>query len=185
MTVGRKFAYFHNLDILHCISHWQALDGLLFKAMAILTSHLYKRKLKLNETKTVSAAFHFYNKEARPELNIFINKQALPLCAEPTYLGLKLDRTFTFCQHLEPHRKKLESLVGLLKQLVGSSWDVDVTVFSTAIFPWVYSTAKYCTPVWCRGAHTRLIDKPFNDALRIMIGLRSTQTNNLFTLLGI
>ena len=28
-----------------------------------------------------------------------------------------------------------------------------------------HSTAKYCAPVWCRRAHTRLIDPAINDAL--------------------
>ena len=39
----------------------------------------------------------------------------------------------------------------------------------------VYSTAEYCTPVWCCSAHTRLIDSVLNDALRIVTGcLRPT-----------
>ena len=34
----------------------------------------------------------------------------------------------------------------------------------------VYSIAEYCAPVWCRSAHTRLIDSVLNDALRIVTG---------------
>jgi len=41
---------------------------------------------------------------------------------------------------------------------------------------------EYCTPVWCRSAHTRLI----NDALRIVTGcLRPTPAYNLPILAGI
>jgi len=44
----------------------------------------------------------------------------------------------------------------------------------------VHSTAKYCAPVWCRSAHTRLIDPVINDALRIVTGcLRPTPADNL------
>jgi len=32
----------------------------------------------------------------------------------------------------------------------------------------VHSTAEYCSPVWCRSAHTCLIDPAINDALRIV-----------------
>ena len=50
----------------------------------------------------------------------------------------------------------------------------------------VYSTAEYCAPVWCRSAHTRLIDSVLNDALRIVIGcLRPTPTDHLPVLSGI
>jgi len=34
----------------------------------------------------------------------------------------------------------------------------------------VHFTAEYCAPVWCRSAHTHLIDPAINDALRIVTG---------------
>ena len=50
----------------------------------------------------------------------------------------------------------------------------------------VYSTAEYCAPVWCRSAHTPLIDSVLNDALRIVTGcLRPTRTDHLPILSGI
>ena len=50
----------------------------------------------------------------------------------------------------------------------------------------VYSTAEYCAPIWCRSAHTRLIDSVLNDALRIVTGcLRPTPTDHLPVLSGI
>ena len=50
----------------------------------------------------------------------------------------------------------------------------------------VYSTAKYCAPVWCRSAHTHLIDNVLNDALRIVTGcLRPTPIDHLPVLSGI
>ena len=50
----------------------------------------------------------------------------------------------------------------------------------------VYSAAEYCAPVWCRSAHTRLIDSVLNDALRMVTGcLRPTPTDHLPVLSGI
>jgi len=44
----------------------------------------------------------------------------------------------------------------------------------------VHSTAEYCAPVWCRSAHTRLIDPAINKVLRIVTGcLRPTPADNL------
>jgi len=50
----------------------------------------------------------------------------------------------------------------------------------------VQSTAEYCAPVWCRSAHTRLIDPAINGALRIVTEyLCPTPADNLPILLGI
>ena len=50
----------------------------------------------------------------------------------------------------------------------------------------VHSTAEYCAPVRCRSAHTRLIDRPINDALRLVTGcLRPTPTDDLYALAAI
>ena len=61
----------------------QAKFALLTQDMATL-SYLQKWKLKLSKTKTMSAAFHLYNKEARRELKISVEGQTLPFGAEPT-----------------------------------------------------------------------------------------------------
>ena len=49
-----------------------------------------------------------------------------------------------------------------------------------------YPSLPYCAPVWCRSAHTRVIDSVLNDALRIVTGcLRPTPTDHLPVLSGI
>ena len=80
----------------------------------------------------MSAAFYLYSKQARRELNIFVNGQALSFCAEPIYLGIKIYKAFTFRRHFESLRKMSKSCIGLLKQLVESSCGVDATVLRTA-----------------------------------------------------
>jgi len=50
----------------------------------------------------------------------------------------------------------------------------------------VHSTVEYRAPVWCRSAHTCLIDPAINDALRIVtVCLRPTPADNLPILAGI
>ena len=83
-------------------------------------------------------------------------------------------------------RKKLSSRVTLLKQLVRSGWGVGAKTLRIATLSLVYSAAEYCAPLWCRSAHTRLIDGVLNDALRIVTGcLRPTPTDHLPVLSGI
>ena len=57
-------------------------------------------------------------------------------------------------------------------------WGAGAKTLRTAALSLVYSTAEYCAPVWCRSAHTRLIDSVLNDALRSVTGcLRPTPTD--------
>ena len=142
--------------------------------------------LKLSHTKTVMASFHLNNREAKRELKVYNNGGLLPLCPTPTYLGLKLDRSLTFRHHLVALRRKLSSRVTLLKRLVGSGWGAGAKTIQIATLSLVYSTSEYCAPVWCRSAHTRLIDSALNDALRIVTGcLRPTTTDHLPVFSGI
>ena len=136
--------------------------------------------MKLSDTKTVTAAFHLNNREAKRELKVYNNGRLLPFCPTPTYLGVKLDRSLTFRHHLVAFRKKLSSRVTLLRQLVGSGWGAGAKTLRIATLSLVYSTSEYYAPVWCRSAHTRLIDSVLNDALRIVTGcLRPTPTDHL------
>jgi len=154
--------------------------------MATVSEYLQTWKLKLSTTKTVSAAFHLNNKEAKRELKIKYNNETLPFYSEPKYLGVTLDRSLTYRQHLKSLRKKLTSRVALLRRLAGSGWGAGPTTLRIATLALVHSTAQYCAPVWCRSAHTRLIDPAINDALRSATGCpRPAPADNLPILAGI
>ena len=174
--ISRKFAYADDLALLHSSGNWKDLEGTLSQDMSTLSAYL----------QTWTAAFHFNNREAKHELKVYNNGRLLPFCPTPTYLGVKLDRSLTFRHHLVALRKKLSSRVTLLRRLVGSGWGAGVKTLRIATLSLVYSTAEYCAPVWCRSAHTHLIDSVLNDALRIVTGcLRPTPTDHLLVLSGI
>jgi len=171
---------------MHTDRDWLAVEGALSKDMATLGEYIQTWKLKLSTTKTVSAVFHLINKEAKRELKVNFNNETLPFCSEPKYLGVTLDRSLTYRRHLESPRKKLTSRVALLRRLASSGWGAGATTLRTATLAMVHSTAEYCAPVWCRSAHTRLIDPTINDALRIVTGcLCLTPADNLPILAGI
>ena len=186
--ISRKFAYADDLALLHSSENWKDLEGTLSQDMSTLSAHLQTWRLKLSLTNTVTAAFHLNNRGAKRELKVYNNGRLLPFCPTSTYLGVKLDRSLTFCHHLVALRKKLSSRVTLLRRLVGSGsgWGAGAKTLRIASLSLVYSTAEYCAPVWCRSAHTRLIDIVLNDALRIVTGcLRPTPTDHLPVLSGI
>ena len=134
----------------------------------------------------MTTAFHLNNRETKRELDVYNNGKRLPFCPVLIYLGVKLDRSLTFRHHLEALRKKLITRVALLRRLAGSGWGAEAKTLRTAALSLVYCTAEYCAPVWCRSAHTRLVDSILNDALRIVTGyLRPTPTDYLPVLAGI
>ena len=118
--ISRKFAYADDLALLHSSGNWKDLEGTLSQDMFTLSAYLQTWRLKLSHTKTVTAAFHLTNREAKRELKIYNNDRLLPFCQTPTYLGVKLDRSLTFCHHLVALCKKVSSRVTLLRRLVGS-----------------------------------------------------------------
>jgi len=135
-TVSRKDAYADNLAIMHADGDGQAVEGVLSKDMATIDEYLQTWKLKLSTTKTVSAAFHLNNKEAKRELKVSCNNEILPFFPEPKYLWIKLDRSLTYRRHLESHRKKLTSRVLLVRRLARSGWGAGATTLWTATLAW-------------------------------------------------
>ena len=185
-TVSRRYAYANALALLYPSDEWKDLEGVLSQDMTTISTYLQTWRLQLSHTKTVTTAFHLNNREAKRELNIYNNGKRLPFCAVPTYLGVKLDRSLTFCHHLEALRKKLTMHVALMRRLAGSGWGAGAKTLRTATQSLVCSTAKYCEPVWCCSVHTRLIDSVLNDALHIATGcLCPTPTDYLPILAGI
>ena len=97
--ISRKFAYADDLVLLHSSGNWKDLEGTLNQDMSTLSAYLQTWRLKLSHTKTVTAAFHLNNQEAKRELKVYSNGRLLPFCPTPTYLVVKLDRSLTFRHH--------------------------------------------------------------------------------------
>ena len=120
--IFRKFAYADDLALLHSSGNWKDLEGTLSQDISTLSAYLQTWRLKLSHTKTVTAAFHLNNREAKRELEVYNNGRLSPFCPTPTYLGVKLDRSLTFRHHLMALCKNLSSRVTLLRRLVSSGW---------------------------------------------------------------
>lgn len=74
-------------------------DGLT-QVMDNLASYLRRGRLQLSIGKTVSAAYHLNNREAKRELNVFVDDKRLKFQQAPKYLGVHLDRILSFKQSL-------------------------------------------------------------------------------------
>ena len=70
--------------------------------------------------------------------------------------------------------------------MADTGWGARAITLRITALALVYSTAEYCAPVWSRSAHTHLLDRPTNDALRMVTRcLKPTPTEYLPVLSGI
>ena len=87
-----------------------------------LSVYLRKWRLKLSTIKITTTAFHLNNRDANKHLAISVNGARLPNNDSPVYLGVTLDHSLTYKNHLESLRRKVNTRNGLLLCLAGSSW---------------------------------------------------------------
>ena len=76
-TTSRKYGYADDLAILLRRPSWKEMEEGLNKDMTILVDYLRKWRLQLSVGKTVSAAYHLNNREAKRELDVFVDNKRL------------------------------------------------------------------------------------------------------------
>ena len=134
----------------------------------------------------MSSAFHLNNREASHKLNITVDNNRLQFQADPMYLGVKLDCTLTFRQHLENLSAKTLARVTLICRLSGTTRTALIRTLHTSTQALVFSAAEYCSPVRCRSSHTKKLDTTLNTALwTVSCCLHATPVNQLPILAGI
>ena len=105
-TTSRKYGYADDLATLLRDPSWKKMEEGLNKDMTILVDYLRKWRLQLSIGKTVSAAYHLNNREAKRELDVFVDNKSLVFQQAPKYLGVRLYRMLNFKQHLEYDKER-------------------------------------------------------------------------------
>jgi hypothetical protein len=153
------------------------LECSLTSDMARMSQYCHRWRLKPSATKTVSSVFHLHNATANRELKIELDGQPLKHDPHPVYLGVTLDRTLSYKEHLKKTAGKLKTRNNLFSKLAGTSWGADAATMRTSAIALCYSVAEYCAPVWAKSTHTSLVDMQLNTTMRHITGtLRSTPT---------
>jgi hypothetical protein len=143
--------------------------------MEAMTEFLTRWRLQPSETKTVSSVFHLNNAKAKQKLNMYLRGHRLKHDPTPVYLGVTLDRSLTYHDHLKKTAAKVSTRNNLLSKLAGTSWGARAQTLKTTALALCYSTAEYCSPVWARSSHAKLVDVQLNTSMRTITGtLRPT-----------
>ena len=185
-TSSHKYGYADDLAILKRCPTWDKLEDVLNRDMDILASYLKRWRLQLSIGKTVAAAFHLNNREAKRQLDVSVDHRRLAFQEAPTYLGVKLDRMLSYKQHLEGVKGKVTARAALIRRLAGTTWGASAKTLRISTQALVFSAAEYCAPAWYRSPHVKKIDVAINSALRTVTGcLKSTPVSQLPVLAGI
>lgn len=99
--------------------------------------------------------FHLYNKEATREINIVVKDARLLSQSSPTYLGVKLDRTLSFKQHLDSVKANTTTRATLICRLSGTTCGATTKTMHISTEALVFTAAKYCASVWSRSPHVK------------------------------
>ena len=88
----------------------------------------------------------------------------------PRYLGIHLDRSLTYKQHLNKTALKVRTRNNILSKLAGSRWGAHFDVLRKTAISVVNSVADFGSQVWLNSNHTNLIDVQLNETMRIVTG---------------
>jgi len=104
-TVSKKFLHADDvaLAIATQATSFEEIENVLNADLMKVQKYFQKWHLKVNPNKSTTATFHLNNREDSRVLNIEIDDKNITTGEAPKYLGVKLDRTLTFRQHLEQH----------------------------------------------------------------------------------
>ena len=106
--------------------------------------------------------------------------------AYPKYLGVTLDRTLSYKQHILNTKMKVATRNNLLKKIANSKWGTNARTIRTTALALCYSTAEYAAPVWARSSHANKLNPVLNQACRSITGcLKPTNVEDIYLIAGI
>lgn len=169
-TCSRKFGYADDWAIVAQSGDFNSIERTLSGDMESVASFFRRWYLRMNLQKTVTSVFHLNNRQAGQTLQILVEGQPLPSETHPKYLGVTLDRSLTYNQHLTNTAQKLKTRNSLISKLTSTAWGASQEVLRTSVLALCYSVAEYCSPVWERSSHTHKVDVQLNHSMRLISG---------------
>ena len=123
---------------------------------------------------------------AKHQMEVSCGGNTIPTTSNLKYTGVTLDRSLTYTKHLSQLSVKVNAPCNLLRRLAGTKWGAHFDVLQTSTTALAFAPAEYCSPVWCRSAHTHRLDAALNNGLRLVSGcIQSTPTFMLPVVSGI
>ena len=157
------------------------------KTETILTESLYKlseyyerKHWCANPDKTHICAFHLKNQDASRKFNIAWYNKHLEHIPNPVYMGVNLERTLSYKEHIHKLKCKRSARNTIVGKLSNTKWvDKPATIKTTALALY-YSMAEYACPERETSTHVSKLEPSLNEACRTIAGcLRPTSVENV------
>ena len=121
------------------------LEATVNKELKKLHTWLIVNRLSLNINKTNFVVFHPFNKPLRQKITLKICKKAISEKDNLKYLGILIDSTLTWKNHIDNVSSKLSKAIGLLSKI---RHFVNIKILKTLYYSLVYSHLIYAIEVW-------------------------------------
>ena len=162
----RSFIYADDLCIVTHDASFEKTESTISAALNSIGDYYEKNHLRTNPDKTQTCVFHLRNRKANRQLNISWCGKKLEHTPSSIYLGVTLDRTFSYSTHITKVKAKTAARNNVLRKLVNSKWGTHPSTIKTTALALCYSTAEYACTVWERSAHAHKVGPVLNDACR-------------------
>lgn len=170
-TTSKKHGYADDWVLTTQCRSFEESEEVLTADLEKLSGYFRKWCLQPNASKTEVTCFHLNNKNAKRELRIQFENTMLNHNKAPKYLGVTLDRTLSFKEHLTKTAEKLKTRNNIIQKLCGTSWGASAPTLRSSALSLVFSTAEYCAPVWLNSPHVHRVDAQLNSTMRMITGV--------------
>jgi ribonuclease HI len=174
---GVKIALYAD-DIIIWTSHTDRYiaEKLLNQAVSQLQSYTHEFKISLNPNKSEVCLFTLNNSIRNWNPSITFSGTTLPVTKSPKYLGVTLDPSLSFSDHIDKVVNRAKKRLNILKAISGKDWGANAAVLAITYKTLVRPLLEYAIPTWCSASPTQLekLDKVQSSAARIICGLRNT-----------
>ena len=182
----RNFIYADDLCVTAQYSSFTEVENTIGDALEELTQYYRSNSLCANPDKTQVTASHLKNKEANGSLKVEWNRTKLENTPHPKYLGVTLDRTLSYKEHMHNTKMKVATCNNLIRKFSNWKWGANASTIRTTALALCYSVAMCAAPVWARSPHAQKLNPELNSVCRAVTGcLKPINVEGLYLLAGI
>ena len=168
----RNFIYADDLCVTAQYSSFTEVETTIGDALEELTQYYRSNSLRANPDKTQVTAFHLRNKEANRSLKVEWNRTKLENTPHPKYLGVTLDRTLSYKEHMHIIKMKVATRNNLLRKFSHSKWGANASTIRTTELAF--------------SSHTQKLNPELNSVCRAVTGcVKPTNVEDLYLMAGI